>query len=73
MVFGKGFWPALWFVSAVLEVVFESTSLIAWAFLAIATVYLGLKMLEGMLSENVRLVLGLLTGCLWLVSILLML
>jgi hypothetical protein len=68
MGFGKGFWPSLWFVQGVLEVVFRPGSPIAWVFLAVATVYWLLKIMQGMLPWRLGLVLGVLTAALWIVS-----
>ncbi len=68
---GKGFWPALWFVSGVLEVAFSPGSAVSWIFLAVATIYLVLKMVENLVSGNIGLVLGILTAVLWTVSLLL--
>lgn len=65
---GKGFWPSLWFVQGVLEVVFSPGSPIAWVFMAVATVYWLLKIMQGLLPANIGLVLGVLTGVLWIVS-----
>ena len=69
MALGKGFWPALWFVSGVLEVVFSPGSAVAWVFLAVSTVYLFLKLFENLMSENIGLVLGVLTAMLWIISL----
>jgi hypothetical protein len=67
--FGRGFWPALWFVSGVLEVVFSPGSVVAWIFLVISITYLGFKMFENMMSEDIGLILGILTAMLWIVSL----
>jgi hypothetical protein len=69
---GKGFWPSLWFVSGVLEVVFSPGSAVAWIFLLVSTVYLFLKLFENLMSENIGLVLGVLTAMLWIISLFLM-
>jgi hypothetical protein len=65
---GKGFWPSLWFVQGVLEVIFIPGSAIAWIFLAVATVYWLLKILQNVLPGRMGLPLGALTGILWIVS-----
>jgi hypothetical protein len=65
---GKGFWPSLWFVQGVLEVIFIPGSTIAWIFLAVATVYWLLKIMQNGLPGSIRLPLGALTGVLWIVS-----
>ena len=65
--FGKGFWPSLWFLQGVLEVVFAPQSGIAWVFLAVATSYWLLKILPN-LPGVVRPFLWVLTGILWIVS-----
>ncbi len=69
---GKGFWPSLWLVSGILEVVFSPSSAVAWIFLVVAIVYWTLKMFENLLSGNIGLVLGILTAALWIISLLLL-
>jgi len=67
MGFGKGFWPSLWFVQGVLEVVLIPGSAIAWVFLAVATAYWLLKILPN-LPGGIRPVVWALTATLWIVS-----
>jgi|GEM_PF-5991637 len=67
MKFGTGFWPSLWFVQGVLEVVLSPQSGIAWVFLAVATAYWLLKILPNV-PGGVRPVVWALTAILWIVS-----
>jgi hypothetical protein len=68
MGFGKGFWPSLWFVQGVLEVVFIPGSAIAWVFLAVATAYWLMKIMQNLLPAYLGHVLTALTAVLWIVS-----
>ena len=68
-----GVWASLWLVSGVLEVIFAPGSTLAWVFLSIAFVYWILKIFESFLSGNLKTLLGVLTGALWLVSLLFLL
>jgi hypothetical protein len=68
MGFGKGFWPSLWLVQGVLEVILVPGSTIAWVFLAVATVYWLLKIMPNVLPGSLGLPLRALTGILWIVS-----
>ena len=72
MKFGKGFWPSLWFVQGVLEVVLSPQAAIAWVFLAVATAYWLLKILPNV-PGGARPVVWLLTAILWIASSLLLL
>jgi hypothetical protein len=67
MKFGKGFWPSLWFLQGVLEVVFIPQSWIAWVFLAVATGYWLIKILP-IMPGAVRPILWVMTAILWIVS-----
>ncbi len=64
---GKGFWPSLWFVQGVVEVVSSPGLPIAWVFLAVATAYWFLKILPN-LPGGIRSVVWVLTAMLWIAS-----
>lgn len=68
MGFGKGFWPSLWFVQAFVEVFLSPHSAVAWVFLAVATVYWLLKIMQSFLPKRIGPLMWGLTAALWIVS-----
>lgn len=58
----------MWFVQGVVEVIFSPGSAVAWVFLAVATTYWLLKIMQNMLPGGISPVMWALTAMLWIVS-----